>query len=100
EAGGKGGKVHVLDRGDTAAAGQDTLPGTRHVHAQRREHTHASDDDASARHYDFLILRIHGIGAGPRPGLSSAMLKKSRTPLQAVRLLPSETATYCWWATM
>lgn len=60
EAGGIGGQVHMLDRGDPAATGENTFPTARDIQAQRRQHAHASNDDASTRHYDFLFLISRG----------------------------------------
>jgi hypothetical protein len=54
--GGIGGQVRVLDRGYAAAARQNALPTAGHIGAQRRQHSHTSDHDASTRHSTLLIL--------------------------------------------
>ena len=51
----EGRDVHMLDRRDTAATGQDAFPAARHIGAKRRYHAHTRDHDTSTRHTQLLL---------------------------------------------
>src|SRR5690606_17358011 len=53
---GKGGKVEMLDGGNATAPRQDPFPTAGNIHAQRREHAHSGDYNASARHSNLLSI--------------------------------------------